>query len=46
MTYKSNYKIGRTRFYSCARKVLFLDEESAKRRADEINRKEGGGGNP
>jgi hypothetical protein len=41
MTYKSNYRVQRTRFYQCGRKTLFLDEQSAKTRAGQINKAEG-----
>lgn len=37
MTYKSKYKVQHTKFYQCGRKALFLDEDSAQRRARQIN---------
>ncbi|NJN53278.1 MAG: hypothetical protein HC804_00095 [Anaerolineae bacterium] len=39
--YKSTYRINQTKFYQCHRKTLFLDGQSAKTRAGQINKKEG-----
>jgi len=40
-TYKSKYRVNQTPFYQCHRKVLFLDEQTAKSRAGQINKAEG-----